>query len=180
MNKFDIAVYYVFEREGGLVNNPNDPGGITNFGISFRFLKAIPSERLKLYGIYSIEPEEIINLTSQKAKAIYKGEFWDHANFGDIYDQDNCNFIFDMAVNMGINPAIKCAQRACWAVMKERGIISDDGILGQNTISMINKCGIYLLPAMQSERAGYYRLITEKNHNNQEFLDGWLIRAYNA
>ena len=179
-NKFNSAVEYVLNHEGGLVNNPNDPGGITKYGISLRFLRSFSTEQIKKYGYFSViaEPEFIINLSIEKAEEIYKGEFWDHAPFEEINNQECCNFIFDMAVNMGINPAIKCAQRACWAVMKDRNVIEDDGILGNKTIYLINVCDKYLLPSMKSERAGYYRLIVEKNHSQQEFLDGWLNRAY--
>lgn len=177
MNSFDMAVDYVLKNEVGLENNPHDPGGITKYGISLRFLKYISPERLKSYGIHIADEHAIINLTLDQAKELYKGEFWNNANFFDIVNQDCCNYIFDMAVNMGINPAIKCAQRGCWSVMKKRNIIEDDGILGKETIKMINQCGRLLLLPMISERAGYYRLISEKN-NSQEFLNGWLNRAY--
>ncbi len=180
--KFDSAVEYVLNNEGGLVNNPHDPGGITNFGISLRFLKSISVEKLKTYGIFSEESEDIVSLTKEQAKAIYRGEFWEHCKFDNINDQDCCNYIFDMAVNMGISPAIKCTQRACWAVMGKKDAIVDDGILGEKTLTLINyllrhNCGLELLYSMRSERAGYYRLIS-LDGNNKEFLNGWLRRAY--
>ena len=34
MTDFDLAINYVLENEGGVVDDPNDPGGLTNFGIS--------------------------------------------------------------------------------------------------------------------------------------------------
>lgn len=176
-NNFYDAVNYVISNEGLLSNNPHDLGGITKYGISFRFIKSFSVEKQKKYGIYPLNDESIINLTIPQAKDIYKGEFWDHANFSDIDNQDCCNFIFDMAINMGISPAIKCAQRACWSIMNKRGIIEDDGILGSETISLINQCGKNLIFPLRSERAGYYRLISEKN-SSQEFINGWLNRAY--
>lgn len=175
--KFYFAVEYVLSKEGGLVDNPHDPGGITNFGISLRFLKSMPIERLKTYGIFSAEPHDIIKMTKEQAKSIYKGEFWEHSKFDNIDDQDCCDFIFDMAVNMGISPAIKCAQRACWASARKKDTIKDDGILGEETLNLINYYGLHLISAMRSERAGYYRLIAE-DKNLKEFLNGWLNRAY--
>lgn len=178
MNSFDIAFNYVIENEGGLIDNPNDPGGITKYGISLRFLKSIPLDILKSFGIYSAESDDISNLTIPQAKSLYKYSFWDIAKFTDITNQDCVNYIFDMAVNMGINPAIKCAQRACWSFMGKKGIIDDDGILGKKSIEMINHCGRYLLPSIRSERAGYYRVLIAERNNLKEFINGWLNRAY--
>lgn len=184
MTAFDSAFQYVLANEVNknnpdeVTDNPRDPGGLTKYGISLRFLRSIDIEVLKEYCIYGKEPDNLINLSLGQAKSLYKGEFWDHANFSDISNQANINFIFDMAVNLGISPAVKCAQRACWSVMKKRGIIEDDGILGNDTLSLINQCGIYLLPAMRSERAGYYKLLVERQASQQEFLEGWLNRSY--
>lgn len=47
MSDFDTAVNYVLRNERGLNESKNDRGGITNFGISLRFLKTVPSENLK-------------------------------------------------------------------------------------------------------------------------------------
>lgn len=181
MSDFETAVTFVLHNEGDLEINPNDKGGTTKYGISLRFLKSIPLDKLKKYGIFAetINTETIEQLTLDQAKAIYKGEFWDNKNFEQLTSQDVCNYIFDMAVNLGIAPAIKCAQRACWALFKHKDIIVDDGILGPNTINLINDSGKYLLPAMRSERAGDYRTAVVMNPEDNNFINGWLNRAYN-
>lgn len=180
MADFDIALNYVIAREGGLYESKNDPGGITNHGISLRFLKCLESEKRKQYGI---NPDELIaddvkNINIEQVQSLYFGEFWQHAHFDKINNQNNCNYIFDTAVNMGISPAIKCAQRACWSVLKDKNLPIEDGILGNETLAIINQCSIYLLPAMRSERAGEYRLIAERNPHEKEYLEGWLNRSY--
>lgn len=178
MSTFDQAIEYVLHNEGVLSENPNDRGGITVFGISLRFLKSLSPIELKNYGIHDAVTEQTIrDLTEQQAKDILYGEFWQHARFSEIKNQEQCNYIFDMAVNSGIAQAIKCAQRACWACMKRRALV-DDGILGDKTLMTINMCGFLLMPALRSERAGYYRLITQSNPENHVFLQGWLKRAY--
>src|ERR1700733_3263186 len=58
MTDFECALNYVLDREGGLVENADDPGGITNFGISYRFLKSLATEKLALYGIYEEVSEQ--------------------------------------------------------------------------------------------------------------------------
>lgn len=57
---FDKAIPTILRNEGGYVNNPTDPGGETNFGISKR----------------SFPDVDIKNLTQEKAVAIYRSSFW--------------------------------------------------------------------------------------------------------
>ena len=37
MSAFELAIPIVLKHEGGFADNPADPGGATNFGISLRF-----------------------------------------------------------------------------------------------------------------------------------------------
>jgi lysozyme family protein len=180
MSDYLLAIAFILKNEGGLSQNPHDKGGITNFGISLRFLKSLSPETLKSYGIFGeINEQTIIELKQYQASDIYHGEFWSHAPFEKIGNQEVANFVFDMAINMGISPAIKCLQRALWSVRKRRDLV-DDGILGEKTLSAIQLCGFLVLPAMRSERAGYYRLIAQNNVEEQNNLNGWLRRAYES
>lgn len=181
MTSFDSALTYVLSNEGGLVENPNDPGGITKYGISLRFLKSIPEDLLKHYGLIvgkSIDKNDIKSLTLNQASEIYRQEFWCHIPFELIFDQSLVNYIFDMCVNMGIAPAVKCVQRSCWSFFTQKDIIHDDGIMGDKTIALLNKMNWNIMPALRSERAAYYRLLAEQNPHEKEFLEGWLNRAY--
>lgn len=87
---FDRAIAFVLKHEGGYVNNPQDPGGETNFGISRR---AYPNVDIK-------------NLTKERVVEIYKKDYWDAANCGEI-DWPFDIIMFDTAVNMGIDRARK-------------------------------------------------------------------------
>lgn len=183
MEPFDSAFQYALSKECSgdeVTNNPNDLGGITKYGISLRLLRSISQENLHKYGVYSTEPDDIVNLTLEQAKNIYYGEFWQHAKFECISNSAVRNHMFAGAINMGINPVIKCAQRACWSVLNSRGHPNDDGILGNDTISQINISGSYLLPCLKAECASYYRSIVDRHPEQQEFLNGWLNRAYGA
>lgn len=85
---FDKAFDFVIGAEGELTEDPNDPGGLTKYGISQR---AYPKK-------------DIRNLTLDDAKAIYKADFWDYCHCDDIeYPVDI--FVFDTAVNMGVKSA---------------------------------------------------------------------------
>jgi len=181
MALFNPALEYVLKNEGGLSDHPKDPGGITNFGISLRFLKSI--EDPAKYGIHdlTIESDTIKDLKLEQASEIYRGEFWNHSNFSNISDQDVCNYVFDMAVNMGISPAIKCVQRAVWSVWRNRTVLKEDGIMGPQTLIWIERCTPKnLLVGMRSERAGNYREIIARRPDQEVFANGWLKRAYES
>lgn len=179
MGKFDSAVKFMLANEGGLIDHPADPGGITNYGISLRFLRALSPEKLRRYGLFDpVTEKDIREMTIDQAILIYRGEFWEAAPFEKIQNQVLCNYIFDCCVNLGIGQGVKIAQRATWAAMKTRGYIKDDGEMGSKTVQAINQCSFMLLPPLLAVRAGFYRLLAEKNPANKEFLDGWLNRAY--
>ena len=84
MADFNTAVALVLKHEGGLVDNPQDPGGLTNFGISKR---AYPSL-------------DIANLTVEDAKAIYQRDYWAPFMEQEV-DQRVANAALDTAVNQG-------------------------------------------------------------------------------
>src|SRR6266849_2542246 len=89
------AVAHLLHDEGGYVDNPADPGGETNFGISKR----------------SYPNEDIKNLTRERAIEIYWNDFWLEYCFyrlkGDVAAK-----VFNLAVVMGPNHAVTCLQRA--------------------------------------------------------------------
>lgn len=86
---FDQAVKFVLEREGGYVNDPQDPGGETNYGISKR---AYPNVNIKA-------------LTPEDAAVIYKRDYWSPAGC-DQMTPGMALVVFDTAVNVGVNRAV--------------------------------------------------------------------------
>lgn len=180
MANFDSAVNYVLKNEGGLVEDPSDPGGITNFGISLRFLREVPIENLKRYSLFDpVTDKDIRELTLEQAKLIYRGEFWEAGPFEKLQNQILCNYIFDMCVSFGITQAIKLVQRAVWSVQKKKDFIPDDGIFGPYTIQAINQASFMLMFSMVAQRDGYYRQIVAVNPSRKPDLEGWLNRCYN-
>lgn len=186
MAEFIAAVEYVLSNEGGYVDNANDPGGATNFGVSLRFLRDIPTERLRKYGVFTssdaLSLEDIKELTLAQVKLIYRGEFWDHAPFDKIPSQNITNYLFDCCVQHGVGQGVKLLQRAIWAAIHTKDIVADDGILGDETLNAIltwqtSNPGT-ILAALRSERAGLMRLLAQERGKDKEFLDGWLNRAY--
>ena len=87
---FDKIIEFTLKYEGGYVNDPDDPGGETRFGISKR----------------SYPNVDIKNLTIEEAKKIYKRDYYDAVDFG-IMDEKTKNALFDTAVNCGVGTARK-------------------------------------------------------------------------
>jgi len=93
MIDFDTAFDRLISHEGGYVNDPKDPGGETNWGISKRTYPHL----------------DIKNLTRNDAKEIYRKDFWD--KLGSAHPAIKFQ-VFDFAVNSGIFTAIRKLQQA--------------------------------------------------------------------
>ena len=177
----DLAMPTIWLHEGRLSDNKKDPGGITNYGISLRFLLKTgdldndgwPDGDIDHDG--DIDAEDIKKMTKEQAQKIYDLYFWSKYKYERIVPQSIATKVFDLSVNMGSVGAHKCLQRACRAAIGIK--LLEDGILGQNTLNVTNNCNSdKLLAAIKSEAAGYYRSI--KYAGSQDFLSGWLNRAY--
>lgn len=129
---FDKAFERLIGHEGGYVNDPRDPGGETKFGISKR----------------SYPAEDIKGLTLERAKAIYRRDFWGVAGCDAVPDAIKFD-LFDMAVNSGPVTAIKTLQRSAG--------VTPDGLLGPITLQALNST-----PAP--------RLVARFNGNRLDFM----------
>ena len=89
-SRFEAALAFVLMHEGGYVNDPSDPGGETNYGISKR-----------AYPLLDIKA-----LTREQAAEIYWRDYWCAANCG-VYQEGVGGFLFDAAVNQGVGFALK-------------------------------------------------------------------------
>jgi lysozyme family protein len=163
MSDFNLAIGPVLQHEGGLVDHPSDPGGLTNFGISKKWAD---SQGLCL---------DIKNLTVDQAKELYKKYFWDPYPYHEIADQKVATKSFDMAVNMGAIQAHKLIQRAVANCGLE---ITIDGQLGPKSVALINSIPApqMLSSIVQRQRNFYIALATQKP-SLAVFLKGWLRRA---
>lgn len=147
--EFDQAFARLIGHEGGYVNHPSDPGGETKFGISKR----------------SYPNEDIANLTLERAKEIYRRDFWDAAGC-DIWPEAIRFEMFDAGVNMGVRTAVQMLQRALG--------VPDDGIAGPMTRGRAQMADpAWLLKRLQAHRLiSYTRLKTFS-----AFGAGWVRRV---
>lgn len=110
---FDKAFDRLMGNEGGLVDNPNDPGGLTQWGICQR----------------SYPHTDIRALTRDDAKAIYMRDFWEPLGDADPTIKFQ---VFDFAVNSGIQTAIRKLQAAIE--------VADDGYWGPRSAAKLAEC----------------------------------------
>jgi len=88
-DNLDKALAFVLKWEGGLVDNPNDAGGVTKYGISQRAHPHL----------------DVRNLTLEDAKEIYRVKYWE-AIQGDDRPFHEALAIFDFAVHSGVHRAM--------------------------------------------------------------------------
>ncbi len=164
---FENALARTLRFEGGLSWHKDDNGGITNMGISLRFLRSVQPEATE---------EAIRTMTHETAKELYYKYFWLPAY--DTMPEDAACRVFDMSVVSGPVQAAKCIQRALLACGHA---IKDDGIIGNKTMAAIRTTKPeLLLPALRSEMAAHFRCIVARDPSQHVFLDGWLKRAYSV
>ena len=120
MSDFQTALRHVLMSEGGFVNNPKDPGGMTNLGVTARtwedWVGHAPSEK------------EMRELTPEKVAPLYKRKYWD-AIKGDDLPNGISYCVFDCAVNSGPGRAVKLLQQAIG--------VNADGAIGHATLATV-------------------------------------------
>lgn len=115
MSNFDRAFVELLGNEGGYTNNPNDPGGETNWGITV----AVARENGYVGAMKDMD--------QTVAKAIYAKRYWLPAF--DALPYSVAFQVFDGVVNSGIGQAVRWLQRAVG--------VADDGKLGPITLTAV-------------------------------------------
>lgn len=166
------AFCYVLKNEGGYVDDPDDSGGATKYGISLQFLKNC----FKNGSIYAdinsdgkIDKNDIIEMDLGKARYLYYQEFWTSVN--SIPDDDIAIKVFDTAVNIGTGNAIKLLQKALG--------VEKDGILGPITINAIKKGNKnkILMDFVEALSCHYYKIAFWNRPKSEKYIRGWIARA---
>ena len=154
LTKFDDIIEVVLEHEGGYVNDPDDPGGETNFGVAKR----------------SHPDVDIANLTKDGAKEIYKEHYWDRNKVEDLSEELR-HIYFDMCVNQGKGRAVKIMQRTANAKGADLKV---DGGMGPMTIAAM---GGVELDRVRAYRVKYYADLVTRKPDLEKFYFGWYRRA---
>ena len=114
---FEKALETILHHEGGFVNHPRDPGGMTNLGVTKRVWEG--------WTQVEADEREMRSLTPEKVGPLYKANYWDRVK-GDDLPAGLDLAVFDWAVNSGTGRAAKKLQAMI-------GTTADGGI-GPNTL----------------------------------------------
>jgi lysozyme family protein len=111
-DNFAEALQHVLKHEGGFVNHPSDPGGMTNLGCT----KKVWEEHCG----HSVDEKAMRSLTPDDVAPLYKRKYWDKIQ-GDELPSGVDYIVFDAAINSGPGRAAKWLQ-ACIGVEPDGGI----------------------------------------------------------
>ncbi|PLR40732.1 hypothetical protein CYR55_05480 [Chimaeribacter californicus] len=174
MTKDDIF-NEILGKEGGYVNNPNDKGGATNWGITEAVARA--------HGYTG----DMKNLSRQQALSILEADYWT----GPRFDQVNALSpqiaaeLCDTGVNMGPAVAAKFLQRCLNVFNQQATLYPDivaDGQIGPRTITALRAFitarsheGVtVMLKALNSLQGARYIELAEGRAANETFVYGWI------
>ena len=182
--KFIIAQKFTAAAEGGLTDDPQDRGGITNYGVCLAFLTDIAkgsqaNDKLADLGVLlPVSRQSIIKLTKQQAEEIFKWQFWDKLGCDELPVCIGC-LVYDAAVNHGRVWGVKLAQRGYNAMGKGEKLVVD-GVMGPKTRAALSALDSPELHYKILEaRMAYYDAIIRNHPSQKVFKKGWYNRVKN-
>ena len=158
---FDAALEFVLGYEGGYSNNPKDPGGETNLGITQRTL----TEYVRTHSASGL-PTDVRALKRGQAAKIYHDWYWLPIS-GDDLPPAIALLVFDCAVNQGVARASRILQDALG--------VKVDGVIGPLTIAAAKQATAAVL---MREIALGRALAYVATGNMQVFGKGWFRRLF--
>jgi lysozyme family protein len=170
----------IVAREGGFVNDPDDPGGATNFGVTIHTMRRLG---LDLTGDGKIDVDDVRALTREQAIDIFIEHYWRRPRIDALPELLQAS-VFDMFVNAGAN-AVRVLQR----LLVEMGYdIEVDGLIGPQTIRAAQAAARaapdHLGDAYGIARRDYYYAIADARPASRKYArrrdggkGGWIARA---
>ena len=152
--------------EGGFVNDPDDPGGATNLGVTLATWREAGYD---IDGDGDIDGEDVRLLSlSDAVERVVKPMFWDRWKADEIDCQAVANILVDWLYNSG-SPGIRIPQRLLG--------VREDGIVGPETLEALNGADQEeLFSKIKSERINYYSDLVSRKPEKKKFLNGWMNR----
>lgn len=154
MADFNQAVQKTLVHEGGFVDNPNDPGGATKYGITQADMPGV----------------DIRSITPEQATEYYSEHYWKPL-YSQITDQLLAEKLFDMGVLFGVGTAVKLLQIA----LVNKVSLVTDGFFGPGTLSAVNQQA-NLLPAYRTVLINHCMSVVNNKPETSVFVRGWVAR----
>jgi len=167
-------------REGGFVNDPDDPGGATNHGVTIGTLRRLG---LDVNRDGRIDVADVRSLTRAQAVDVYIDHYYTRPGISGLPEPVQAS-VFDMYVNAGMN-AVKTLQRLC----TDMGFPCDpDGQIGPQTIraaqGAFEAAPNHFADAYSIARRNYYYGLADARPQSRKFArrrdggkGGWITRA---
>jgi lysozyme family protein len=170
----------IVAREGGFVNDPADPGGATNHGVTIGTLHRLG---LDLTGDGQVTEADVRSLTAAQATHIFVDQYFTRPGIAALPEALQPS-LFDMYVNAGGN-AVKVLQRLLTAMGFP---CTDDGVIGPQTIRAAQQAAeaapAHLADAYAIARRNYYYALADARPASRKFArrrdggkGGWILRA---
>lgn len=167
-------------REGGYVNDPDDPGGATNHGVTIGTLKQL---KMDVNRDGRVDTSDVRALTRAQATQIYVDHYFKRPRLAELPVSIQAS-VFDMYVNAGAN-AIKILQRM---VTRMGFHADDDGQIGPQTVAACHAAAQaapeHLADAYGIARRNYYYSLADKRVASRKYAcsksgakGGWITRA---
>ena len=178
-NITDIAKE-ILKTEGGFVNDPDDPGGPTNYGVTLKTLHRLGHD-LDQNG--RVDIADLKRLSPDQAVQIFVQEYFYKPQIDQLLHMLHAP-VFDMYVNAGAH-AIKVLQRT---LILFDAVVSVDGVIGPITINatqmVARSAPEHLVDAYGIERVNYYLSLADARPNMRKYArtrssekGGWIKRA---
>lgn len=170
----------IVAREGGFVNDPDDPGGATNFGVTIHTMRRLG---LDLDRDGDVDTGDVRALSRGQAVAIFIDHFYRRPGIAGLPEALHAS-VFDMYVNAGAN-AVKILQR----LLREMGEAVDvDGVIGPQTQAAAARAAQaapdHIADAYGIARRNYYLALADARPASRKFArsrsggkGGWIRRA---
>ncbi|MDQ7777891.1 holin-associated N-acetylmuramidase [Paracoccus aminovorans] len=170
----------IVAREGGYVNDPDDPGGATNYGVTLATLQRLGIDRT---GDGRVDVADVKALTRADAARIYVEHYFRRPRLAELPASVQAS-VFDMYVNAGTN-AVKILQRL---VTRMGFPATDDGMVGPATIRAATQADLaapgYFADAYGIARRNYYYALGDARPASRKYArtkaggkGGWITRA---
>lgn len=160
--EFEESLEFAFAWEGGEVDDEDDPGGHTNYGITQVTYDSWQREQK--------EPRRsVADITKEEAKEIYYHRYWRPNRCSELPGFLGL-VVFDTGINCGVGTAARLLQRCCK--------VEVDGTIGPQTLRAANghKNPHALAFELISRRRVHYDDLIRKNPKLRKFLKGWRNR----
>ncbi len=180
MQSVEAIARDIVAREGGYVNDPDDPGGATKYGVTIHTLRRLG---LDLDGDGDVDSADVRRLSIERATEIFVRHYYERPGI-DMLPAPLRSSVFDMYVNAGAN-AIRILQR----LLAEFGEpVKVDGALGPKTArataNAYIKARAYLVDAYGIARRDYYYSLADRRPASRKYArrrdggkGGWIVRA---